>query len=61
MGARAFVWAGHNSASGAVSIAAWCLGVGGHNGNSNDGDDGDGNSGGDVMRWWSVIAMKQGQ
>ena len=51
--------AGHNSTPGVASVAAWCLGVGGHSGDNSDGDDCDGNCDGNVMRWWGV-AMKRG-
>jgi len=54
------VQAGHNSHSGAASVAVWHLGVSGHSGNSDNGDDGDGDSDGDAMRWWGVMATKQG-
>jgi len=39
------MWAGRSCASWVESVAAWCLGVGGHSGGDDDGDGDHGGSG----------------
>lgn len=44
------MWAGHSSASWAVFIASWCLGIGDHSGNSSGGNGGGGGNGNGNVR-----------
>jgi len=45
---RQFAQAGRSGASCAASVAAWCLGVGGHSGDDDDGNGDNGGGGSDV-------------